>query len=243
MRRRSKRLCWGNVYWGYKWTVFYIICPLWCKILALVFPLKLRQEQLSHWTLISECALELQQPPAWVTITFGTLGLASQELSLTSAKLAAAVLVLSGFEIFNIFPFHLFFFPESDGQLNSGAAGPDHPATRRSHVPGPVLRRRLLPCCPWVVNNILAMKQNLAEMQIKLNWMERLDMVNRPAPLAPELALYKDGERYEGGGEQYRAKQAGMPLSFLFHTKRWHWLIALSFLSLNDYLWEGGTNI
>ena len=69
------------------------------------------------------------------------------------------------------------------------------------------------------------MKQNLAEMQIKLNWMERLDMVNRPAPLAPELALYKeykDGERYEGGGEQYRAKQAGMPLSFLFHTKRWH---------------------
>ena len=87
------------------------------------------------------------------------------------------------------------------------------------------------------------MKQNLAEMQIKLNWMERLDMVNRPAPLAPELALYKDGERYEGGGEQYRAKQAGMPLSFLFHTKRWHRLIALSFLSLNDYLWEGGTNI
>ena len=76
MRRRSKRLCWGNVYWGYKWTVFYIICPLWCKILALVFPLKLRREQLSHWTLISECALELQQPPAWVTITFGTPGLA-----------------------------------------------------------------------------------------------------------------------------------------------------------------------
>ena len=216
MRRRSKRLCWGNVYWGYKWTVFYIICPLWCKILALVFPLKLRQEQLSHWTLISECALELQQPPAWVTITFVTPGLASQELSLTSAKLAAAVLVLSGFEIFNIFPFHLFLFPESDGQLNSGAAGPDHPATRRSHVPGPVLRRRLLPCCPWVVNNILAMKQNLAEMQIKLNWMERLDMVNRPE---------------------------GMPLSFLFHTERWHWLIALSFLSLSDYLWEGGTNI
>ena len=110
MRRRSKRLCWGNVYWGYKWTVFYIICPLWCKILALVFPLKLRQEQLSHWTLISECALELQQPPAWVTITFGTPGLASQELSLTSAKLAAAVLVLSGFEIFNIFPFTFSFF-------------------------------------------------------------------------------------------------------------------------------------
>ena len=134
MRRRSKRLCWGNVYWGYKWTVFYIICPLWCKILALVFPLKLRQEQLSHWTLISECALELQQPPAWVTITFGTLGLASQELSLTSAKLAAAALVLSGFEIFNIFHFHLLLFLESDGQLNSGAAGPDHPATRRSHV-------------------------------------------------------------------------------------------------------------
>ena len=49
--------------------------------------------------------------------------------------------------------------------------------------------------------------------QARTSWQEAL---------APELALYKDGERYEGGGEQYRAKQAGMPLSFLFHTKRWH---------------------
>ena len=41
-------------------------------------------------------------------------------------------------------------------------------------------------------NNIPAMKQKLAEMQsTKLNWVERLDLVNGPAPLAPELA-YKE---------------------------------------------------
>ena len=43
-----------------------------------------------------------------------------------------------------------------------------------------------------VKNNIPAMKQKLAEMQsTKLNWVERLDLVNGPAPLAPELA-YKE---------------------------------------------------
>ena len=53
-----------------------------------------------------------------------------------------------------------------------------------------------------VKNNIPAMKQKLAEMQsTKLNWVERLDLVNGPAPLAPELA-YKE-ERAN------RAKQAG----------------------------------
>ena len=132
MRRRSKRLCWGNVYWGYKWTVFYIICPLWCKILALVFPLKLRREQLSHWTLVSECALNLQQPPACVTITFSIPGQSGAE----SHKCKACSCGLGLIRFWNIqyIPFYLFLFPESDGQLNSGAAGPDHPATRRSHV-------------------------------------------------------------------------------------------------------------
>lgn len=33
------------------------------------------------------------------------------------------------------------------------------------------------------------MKQKLDEMKVNLSWIERLDMVNAPAPLAPELAL------------------------------------------------------
>ena len=58
-----------------------------------------------------------------------------------------------------------------------------------------------------VKNNIPAMKQKLAEMQsTKLNWVERLDLVNRPAPLAPELA-YK--EELHSKERANRAKQAG----------------------------------
>ena len=40
-------------------------------------------------------------------------------------------------------------------------------------------------------NNVPAMRQKLVEMQTKLNWVERLNLVNGPAPLAPELA-YKE---------------------------------------------------
>merc|ERR1719339_814760 len=36
------------------------------------------------------------------------------------------------------------------------------------------------------------MKQKLAEMQKNLPWIERLDLVNAPAPLAPELAFKED---------------------------------------------------
>ena len=58
-----------------------------------------------------------------------------------------------------------------------------------------------------VKNNIPAMKQKLAEMQsTKLNWVERLDLVNGPAPLAPELA-YKD--ELHSKERANRAKQAG----------------------------------
>ena len=42
-----------------------------------------------------------------------------------------------------------------------------------------------------VKNNVPAMRQKLVEMQTKLNWVERLNLVNGPAPLAPELA-YKE---------------------------------------------------
>jgi len=57
-----------------------------------------------------------------------------------------------------------------------------------------------------VKNNIPAMRQKLVEMQTKLNWVERLDLVNGPAPLAPELA-YK--EELHSKERASRAKQAG----------------------------------
>jgi len=45
---------------------------------------------------------------------------------------------------------------------------------------------------PAPKNNIPAMKQKLADMQSKLPWIERLDLLNAPAPLAPELAYKED---------------------------------------------------
>lgn len=42
-------------------------------------------------------------------------------------------------------------------------------------------------------NNISALKQKLAEFEKKLPWLERLDMINAPAALAPELA-FKESE-------------------------------------------------
>ena len=36
-------------------------------------------------------------------------------------------------------------------------------------------------------NNIDGLKQKFEELHQKLPWIERLDMVNKPAPLAPEL--------------------------------------------------------
>jgi len=44
-----------------------------------------------------------------------------------------------------------------------------------------------------VTNNVTALKQKLAEFEKKLPWVERLDMINAPAPLAPELA-FKESE-------------------------------------------------
>ena len=45
-----------------------------------------------------------------------------------------------------------------------------------------------------VKNNVTAMQQKLAEMLAKpeLPWVERLDLLNAPALLAPELAYKKD---------------------------------------------------
>jgi hypothetical protein len=45
-----------------------------------------------------------------------------------------------------------------------------------------------------VKNNVTAMRQKLAEMLAKpeLPWVDRLDLLNAPAPLAPELVNKKD---------------------------------------------------
>ncbi|XP_011685088.1 PREDICTED: probable rRNA-processing protein EBP2 homolog [Wasmannia auropunctata] len=50
-------------------------------------------------------------------------------------------------------------------------------------------------------NCVSLMKQKLDEMKLDLPWIERLDMVNAPAPLAPELALQMQEQ------EVRRAKQ------------------------------------
>jgi len=41
-------------------------------------------------------------------------------------------------------------------------------------------------------NNIEGLKQKLAEFSQKMPWIERLDMINKPAPLAPELAYQEE---------------------------------------------------
>ncbi|XP_014469875.1 PREDICTED: probable rRNA-processing protein EBP2 homolog [Dinoponera quadriceps] len=50
-------------------------------------------------------------------------------------------------------------------------------------------------------NYVNLMKQKLSEIKLDLPWIERLDMVNAPAPLAPELALQMQEQ------EVRRAKQ------------------------------------
>lgn len=41
-------------------------------------------------------------------------------------------------------------------------------------------------------NNVEGLKQKLAEIKLKLPWIETLDVVSKPAPLAPELALQEE---------------------------------------------------
>jgi len=41
-------------------------------------------------------------------------------------------------------------------------------------------------------NNVAGMKQKIAELQQSVPWIETLDLVNSPAPLAPELAMKED---------------------------------------------------
>jgi len=51
------------------------------------------------------------------------------------------------------------------------------------------------------INNVAGMKQKLEEFrQDKLPWIERLDMVNAPAPIAPELAYAEDQLKKKSAG-------------------------------------------
>jgi len=58
-------------------------------------------------------------------------------------------------------------------------------------------------------NNVAAMRQKLEGMKNKLTWIERLDLTNAPAPLAPELAYKAD---LHGKERTNRAKQDGKKL-------------------------------
>lgn len=54
------------------------------------------------------------------------------------------------------------------------------------------------------INNVSGLKQKLTEFKNDLPWIETLDMVNKPAPLAPELAVEIDAQ----GGQHSDSKQA-----------------------------------
>jgi len=58
-------------------------------------------------------------------------------------------------------------------------------------------------------NNVPAMRQKLAEMKNDMSWIERLDLVNAPAPLAPELAYKEDQHSKERTNQ---IKNAGLTL-------------------------------
>jgi len=60
-------------------------------------------------------------------------------------------------------------------------------------------------------NNIPAMKQKLEEMKKDLPWIERLDLLNAPAPLAPELAFKEDLHGKERA-TQLKQDKAGVSL-------------------------------
>ena len=42
------------------------------------------------------------------------------------------------------------------------------------------------------VNNVPGLEQKLEEFRLRLPWVERLDLVCKPAPIAPELAYKED---------------------------------------------------
>merc|ERR1719320_2357061 len=55
------------------------------------------------------------------------------------------------------------------------------------------------------------MKQKLAELQKNLPWIERLDLVNTPAPLAPEMA-YKEDLHGKERSNKLQQEKAGVSL-------------------------------
>ncbi|XP_063216850.1 probable rRNA-processing protein EBP2 homolog [Bacillus rossius redtenbacheri] len=63
-------------------------------------------------------------------------------------------------------------------------------------------------------NNVAELKRKLAEMKLALPWAERLDLVNKPAPLAPELA-FKMGEEERAREVQLRNMNRNRPVADL----------------------------
>lgn len=61
------------------------------------------------------------------------------------------------------------------------------------------------------VNNVSGLKQKLSELQggKALPWIERLDMMNAPAPLAPELALQEENHAKQREKIQKLTKKGG----------------------------------
>merc|ERR1719411_2400066 len=60
-----------------------------------------------------------------------------------------------------------------------------------------------MPVSKEVKNNVPVLLQKLEELKKDLAWVERLDMVNAPAPIAPELA-YKEEQHSKGRQKELR---------------------------------------
>jgi len=92
---------------------------------------------------------------------------------------------------------------DSDEELKEAfAAGLIKPGL---NVVGEVREKRVLK------NNVPAMRQKLEEIKNNLNWIERLDLINGPAPLAPELA-YKEDLHNKERSKQLTQDKAGVKL-------------------------------
>lgn len=57
-------------------------------------------------------------------------------------------------------------------------------------------------------NNVAALKQKLGEVKKDLPWIERLDMINAPAPIAPELAFKEEEHSKSRQSELKRSKSS-----------------------------------
>ena len=61
-------------------------------------------------------------------------------------------------------------------------------------------------CIRDSINNVQGLQQKLSELSNGLPWIERLDMINLPAPLAPELAFKENQSEKEGAKRNAQIK-------------------------------------